>query len=653
MFYPQEMTQIRIIIPASNLLAVTKALARQEVFHQVEVNYAARPNGAAPAKTKTWPERAATYAALERRIMGILQSLGLKAEASPAGEDGLLDLGVAQPRVDEIEQRVRQVRDAYLANDKQLDQLRVVVDQLQPIADLEVDLGTLSHSGYIQARLGIMPVANIERLQTSLEQIPHVLVTLHQFGPRAVVWLAAPRRQADVLERAARSAYHNPLSLPGAYQGTPAEVVAALRAEMAEVQRQMAEQTGRLRELAGELGQPLQALLWQVRVSRILADAIGGFNRFQYTYLIDGWVPTSSVADCIARLQEIAPNIVIDTLRPKRGDHQAKVPVALDNPRLLKPFQALVTNYAQPLYHELDPTFLFALLFPFLFGAMFGDVGQGLVLVLLGALLASRRIKALKSLGGMGGVVVACGLTATVFGFLYGSVFGFEDVLPALFLRPMDSILETLTLAIGAGVVLLSLGFVLNIFNAWTIRAWGQFFFAPHGVAGLLLYWSLVGVAVEVGAGRQPIPLEVLAVVALVAGLAVMFSEVLEPLVEGHRPHVEGGVVMYCFRALFELFEALIGLLSNSVSFVRVGAFAVAHVGLSAVIFILAGLASPSHGLGYGLVIAFGNVFIIGFEGMIVGIQTMRLSYYEFFGKFFTGGGQRFEPLTLQPKTGR
>ena len=126
-----------------------------------------------------------------------------------------------------------------------------------------------------------------------------------------------------------------------------------------------------------------------------------------------------------------------------------------------------------------------------------------------------------------------------------------------------------------------------------------------------------------------------------------MLSEVLINLVEGHRPLIEGGIGTYFIQAPVELFEAVISLLSNSLSFVRVGAFAVAHGGLSSAIFILAELASPTHGLGYWIVVIIGNIFIVGFEGLIVGIQTMRLHYYEFLGKFFTGGGMRFEPLTL------
>jgi V/A-type H+-transporting ATPase subunit I len=129
-----------------------------------------------------------------------------------------------------------------------------------------------------------------------------------------------------------------------------------------------------------------------------------------------------------------------------------------------------------------------------------------------------------------------------------------------------------------------------------------------------------------------------------------MFSEALIHLVEGHRPLYEGGFFIYLIQAAVELFEVMISLLSNTLSYVRVGAFAVAHGGLSAAIFILAELfAGPLGAIGYWLVIILGNLFIIGFEGLIVGIQTMRLSYYEFFGKFFTGGGMRFEPLALAP----
>jgi V/A-type H+-transporting ATPase subunit I len=112
---------------------------------------------------------------------------------------------------------------------------------------------------------------------------------------------------------------------------------------------------------------------------------------------------------------------------------------------------------------------------------------------------------------------------------------------------------------------------------------------------------------------------------------------------------VEGGIGIYFAQAFFELFEVVISFLSNSLSFVRVGAFAVAHGNLAAVFFILAEMVGPNGGVGYWIMYLVGLVFIVGFEGLIVYIQTTRLTYYETFGKFFTGGGKRFEPLTIQP----
>ncbi len=149
----------------------------------------------------------------------------------------------------------------------------------------------------------------------------------------------------------------------------------------------------------------------------------------------------------------------------------------------------LVTTYARPRYGELDPTWLIALTFPLLFGAMFGDVGHGLLLAGLGALILSGKVKALKSLGSLGGLIIICGLVAAVFGLLYGSLFGYEDIIPALWLQPSHDPLTILGVAVGAGVVLLTLGFLIGIFNAIISRDWPHLIFGHNGIAGFLLYW--------------------------------------------------------------------------------------------------------------------------------------------------------------------
>jgi V/A-type H+-transporting ATPase subunit I len=268
--------------------------------------------------------------------------------------------------------------------------------------------------------------------------------------------------------------------------------------------------------------------------------------------------------------------------------------------------------------------------------------------------MAGKKIKALKSMSGLGGLIMICGLSATIFGFLYGSVFGFEEEflgikIHPLWMNPIHNILTILMVAIGAGIVMLIIAFLLSILNSILARDWPHLLFGHTGIAGFLLYISFLGLIGTLAVKLLPIPPIVFIVLGIISGLAVMFSEVFINLMEGNRPLIEGGLGTYFIQAPMELFEAVISMLSNSLSFVRVGAFAVAHGGLSSVFFILAALVSPTHGVGYWIMLLIGNIFIVGFEGLIVAIQTMRLHYYEFLGKFFTGGGMRFEPLTLQP----
>jgi V/A-type H+-transporting ATPase subunit I len=190
------------------------------------------------------------------------------------------------------------------------------------------------------------------------------------------------------------------------------------------------------------------------------------------------------------------------------------VPVSLRNPGLLGAFEQLVNNYARPRYGEIDPTVLMTVTFPLLFGAMFGDIGQGLVLALFGGVLAAGRVKALKGMAELGKVVVTCGLSAALFGFLYGSFFGFEgEHLPLksvlgrfIVIEPIHQILEILGIAVGAGLVLLSLGLILNLYNALRARDLPRFIFDPNGLVGLVLYWSLLGYAATKALPAFPVP---------------------------------------------------------------------------------------------------------------------------------------------------
>ena len=643
MFQSQAMNKVALIVPEHDVVVVTEMLAASGAFHLILTGPQRLGQGLGEADQ--WDTWAGLFSNLERRILGVMEALDVEVGEPPDETLHLIEPEIAQRDVEHLEQETEVYVHELQAEQRRLARLQRYVSQLEPLVNLDVDLDTLRNLEYTFLLVGSMPVDNIERFQTSLEHLPHVLLILQCESYLASVALFGAQRDAEILERAARSAYLNAVHLPDQYRGTPAEALEALHEGIARTERHIADTRANIHRLHEKRIRHLRYLLWRLRASRKLVETIARYERLRYTYMIQGWAPCAHLPELRERVRHASAEALIEVSAPSRDEMQ-DIPASLANPPLLNAFQSLVTNYGYPAYNELDPTPILALTFPLVFGLMFGDVGHGLLLIFLGILLASGKVRALRGLKGMGVVVAACGVSATFFGFLFGSFFGFEDVLPALWLHPLEEISHVLLAAVGAGVIILTLGMLYNMANAVRNKAWGRLLFDHNGVVGVVFYWALLGWALtNFGVLAAP-PLLFFLLTAL-SGLGLTFSEVLERLVTGHRPLIEGSLGVYLMQALFELFETLIGLLSNTLSYVRMGAFAVAHGALSMVVFIIAEMVGPRRGLGYWITVILGNLFVIGFEGMIVGIQTLRLEYYEFFSKFFSGNGVQFSPLSL------
>ncbi len=659
MFFPKEMTEVELIVPSKDLVAVARVLSGKGVFHQVDSTYLGLENLGPSA----WQEKAGNYSALERRIQTIMQNLGLPEEyPAKTTVDSMVELETIRPDVDRIDEEVKGSSDQLLSEKKRLELLESQLHQLEPIADVKVEVGALQNSAYMHSILGVLPAANISRLQTSIGRVPHVFFTLREDSQKPVVWVLGPKSNSDILDRAAKSAYLTPLSLPDEFSGTPQQITASIRNEIEAAKKKIVDLEANIGKLANTHRTKLQELLWDAHISRIMADAIVRFGQLRHTYVVVGWVPTANLENLAQRLKQASKEILIESVPTSRTGHHSNVPVALTNNKWLRPIQELVTTFGRPSYGELDPTLLIAFSFPILYGAMFGDIGQGLVLMLAG-FLAHNRI-ALKGLQSLGLLLVYAGFFATIFGFLYGSFFGFEGKhfehtfhfeLHPLWMSPLENILTILGFAIDAGIVILLFAFLLGLFNNIRSRDWAHFWFGHTGVVAICFYLcfltilnGLLGttpIAPKIAAAISQLPLP-FNILTPIFAIGLMFNGLFRNIVEGHRPVIEGGIGMFLVTSFMDLFEGTISMLSNTLSFVRVGAFAVAHGGLSLAIFSLAG---EEQGVQFWITIILGHIFIIGFEGLIVYIQTMRLHYYEILGKFFHGGGMRFEPLKLNP----
>ena len=306
-----------------------------------------------------------------------------------------------------------------------------------------------------------------------------------------------------------------------------------------------------------------------------------------------------------------------------------------------------MTAFGFPRYREIQPTLLMAVSFLIMYGLMFGDVGQGAVLA-IGGFVVRKRARS-PQIRDLGTIICMAGLAATVFGFLYGSLFGKEGLLPALWISPIEDVEKILIVPVALGILLMSVGILLNIVNKFRCGDYFRAIMDRIGVTGIVLYWGAIGLGLRSALLGPPSYLGPLVVLLIILPLlALFFREMIyERFV--HKGHESEGALVVLMSGGVEVMETLIGFLANTVSFVRVGAFALAHVGLCMAIY---GVVSVVHGWPAGgiwsvVVIVMGNVIVILLEGMVVFVQDLRLEYYEFFSKFFEGAGRKYKPFRI------
>jgi vacuolar-type H+-ATPase subunit I/STV1 len=360
---------------------------------------------------------------------------------------------------------------------------------------------------------------------------------------------------------------------------------------------------------------------------------------------ITGWMDLKDKERLAEIMQGICSNRFVVS---ERRDPDA--PVRLLNMRLFKPFELLVKTMGMPSNSEIDPTPLTAVTFVLMFGLMFGDLGQGLVLMLGGLLLKKFGQKKLQEeLVQGGGILLACGLSAAVCGLLYGSIFSSEHIIPALWFHPTAHIMKLFTMTILIGVVFIIAGLCVNILNGFNNTDYTEALLEKRGLAVLVLYTAMVFFVLNYQRTGRPPALWAISVFIFLPLILFSLRGVLGfVLFQKARPH---NVLEYVIETVMDIVEIALSLFANTISFIRVGAFALSHAGLSVVTYTLAAIADPAmKSVGALIIIVVGNIFIIGFEGLICGIQSMRLEYYEFFSKFFKGDGVVFSPFTLKAK---
>jgi V/A-type H+-transporting ATPase subunit I len=425
-------------------------------------------------------------------------------------------------------------------------------------------------------------------------------------------------------------------------------------------------------------------------MAKAMADVKARFVATSAAYQLKGWVEAAQVATVVAELGRLSGGrAAVQSFDP--GEVEAvrsgaeKIPVALRHGRFAATFQPLVLSYGAPVYGAIDPTPVTAFFFSLLFAIMFGDVGQGAVLFALGAVFASKWGRArFPGMTSYAGPLKIIGPLSMLTGLLYGGVFSNETLLEkptaaltgllaetgigrALHIVETEHLLNLMPekdslgklfvffgFTVGIGIIINSIGIFFFIMNNIAQRRYDKVLFSRNGIAGLCFFWYAISIGARAIIQKSAFAFSPLDAACLIVPLFfIAAGHLIWNLARARRPLFPEGFFTFLMEGIVDIIETLCGYISNTVSFLRVGAFALSHAVLSFIIFTMAERVSTAAAgsLWQTLVFIFGNLVIILLESMIVAIQVVRLQYYEFFSKFFTDTGAAWKPFRFRNKT--
>ena len=579
----------------------------------------------------------------------------------PTGDDRAL----AKKLIADVEEiRAREVKQA-----EEVKRVKDANSEAHAFANLNVPYAELDHLSFLSLRIGRIDPKVLDELKAELEGRA-VIVALGEDKSRVLA--ASSKKARFALDNELKKFGFVNMEIPKDFKGVPDDVLLSLAKEQESAEAALATITEEKRNFATTHQAALKALLAKFSIGGQIQTVRNGLEATSLVYRITGWIPEGDSHQMMNDLDKLTEGrIAIRVYQPKevpsvvRGEE--KVPVKLKHGKLVGAFERMIFSYGSPLYGNIDPTPFVAMFFTLLFGIMFGDAGQGLVFFIAGLLMHFNVVK----VGGwnkFAPIFMAIGCSSMIMGVLTGEFFATESVLEpfalwvtGLFGEPRSPILNfsptgphyitmifgIFGVTIGIGFIINTVGLIINIINNISHRHFGKALFGKTGLAGACFFWYVVVFAIRIAVFKHSPAVYDWVIIGLLVFFAA-FGEPFERLVDGERPVLENGVGAMIIGGVVEIIELVSTYLSSSISFVRVGAFALAHAVLGFIIYMMTEMVG---GIGGVLILVIGNAIVIVLEGMIVAIQVVRLQYYEFFSKFFNETGREFKPFVFEYKS--
>lgn len=533
-------------------------------------------------------------------------------------------------------------------------------------ANLKVPYSDLESLSFLTLRIGKIDPEKIDDLRARLGS-RGIIVKLGDDDSRILA--ASSKKARFALDGELKEAGFTELQVPKDFKGIPDEVLLTLERNKTEAAAVLEEIQTERRNFAETHKDELYRLLQIYSIGSQIYSVENSLESTEFVYRITGWIPAFLIRKVMKDLDELTQSRAgirefLPTEVPSVISGQEKVPVQVKHGKIVSNFERMIFSYGSPLYGTIDPTPFVALFFTVLFGIMFGDAGQGLCFLIIGILCCLKKIK-ISGWEKFGGIFCCIGISSTIMGLLTGEFFANETLLrpfalwvTGLFGTPHAPILHMMPssdpasitrmfaffgFTISIGFIINSCGLIINIINQFSLRRIGKALFGKTGISGAVFFWYVIIFAVRVALFKHA-PAAYDWVIISVSLFLTACSEIFQRLVDGERPILENGLFSAVIGAVVEIIEVISSYLSNTVSFVRVGAFALAHAVLGYIINTFVELAPGAGGIAVAIL---GNAIVVVLEGMIVAIQVVRLQYYEFFSKFFSETGREFKPFSF------
>lgn len=622
MFTPVAMRHITLLVLTEDVPRVAHCLAESGIFHPEKTE----------AISEQLPEslgqefRSQFHSAVNRleKIIQQTHFTPLKEISDLIQPVNLETLKFVDDELAKIWVQFSELEEQRQQTQEKLHEIQQLFEALEKFKSLDIDLNVLhSPRHFLNLRIGSLPQHNFAQLQESLALAGHFLQSFHQVGKTIYCVVVGLLPQQEQVEAVLKHAEFRMITIPAEFHSYPQQVHRELTAETSRLHEKIQQIQARKQELASHYHRFLLQAHQTLDQAAAFATLSEMTRKRGCLTLIEGWLPTVELPHLKQLLQQKlqCPHAVAD----RSPVHAESVPSLTRHPSILSAYQTLVKNYGIPRYGEFDPTYLFTISFLLMFGMMFGDVGQGLIIAIAGW-YARNLLKDFSIF------FIAAGIVSCCFGFVYGSVFG-KHLLTPLWIEPLSDPFLMLQVALYWGMGFILLAVIIKIINMLREGEWAAALFNNTGVAGICLY--LGGFyAIQRWMLTQQFNIDQQLSVSI--PLAVIFGY---KWYENKMPFMERLLV-----SSIETFESVINYLANTLSFLRVAAFSLNHVALAIAIFTLADM---THGSAWWLIAIVGNLFIIVLEGAIVTIQVLRLEYYEGFSRFFSGDGRLFRPLRL------